>query len=357
MSEHKDRVKPFEQAVNAQKVDAQKGSPSRPRPDPQILASEGEDRFDDFVRRNTFEEAMETAEAPAVVLRSGHAPLKWLIVAVCVLVVTLLSLNAYFTLMDYYGRGWIPGLIATIPMLAVAGTLLWFCGRELRGYWSLRAVDHLRQQASHLQKAREPGDALAFAHRVAHLYRGDADIQARFQAFLEGYSDTHAQAEVLAIFSRDVLRPLDERAYQVITRCGIQSATLTAVSSLASLDMLLSLWRNLRMLRELASIYGLRPGFARNFSLARHALEALAVSGASEIVSDMMAENLGNHVIGALSARLGDGLSNGLMTARLGLIIAAECRPMPFTAQDRHGFRQLRANILRAFREATRRKP
>ena len=69
----------------------------------------------------------------------------------------------------------------------------------------------------------------------------------------------------------------------------------------------------------------------------------------------MVSENIGNHLVGALSARLGDGVSNGLMTARLGLIVAAECRPLPFMAEDRHGFRKLRANILRAARELARR--
>lgn len=347
MSEHKEWIKPFEKGTGAGTDNVS----SQP-PNPRILAAEGEQRFDDLLSRNSFVETPDSEGTPAIVGRSAPRPLKWLIVAICFLVITLLALNAYFTLVDYYGRGWIPGVIVTVPMVAVGFTLLWFCGREIRGYTSLRGVDRLRQQAARLQGVHDQGDALAFAHRIARLYRSDTQVQTRFQTFLEGYSDAHRQAEVLALFSRDVLRPLDERAYRTITRFAIQSATLTAVSSLASLDMLLTLWRNTRMLREVATIYGLRPGFARNLTLARHALEALAVSGASEVASDMMAENLGNHVVGALSARLGDGLSNGLMTARLGLIIAAECRPMPFTEEDRHGFHQLRANILRALRES-----
>lgn len=348
MSERKEWVKPFETTAGDQ---PENGAPDHPSP--RILAAEGDERFDEFVSHNTYQEVPVSETGPKSATQSHAKPLTWLLMATCFLVLTLLGLNGYFTLTDYYGRGWLPGVIVTIPMVAVGMTLLWFCGREIRAYFSLRDVGHLRRQAAHLLEMQDQGRALAFTHRIARLYRRDHAFQVRFQNFLEGYSDTHTSTEVLALFSRDVLRPLDEQVYRTITRIAIQSATLTAVSSLASMDMLLTLWRNARMLREVAGIYGLRPGFSRNLALARHALEALAVSGAGEVVSDMMAENLGNHVVGALSARLGDGLSNGLMTARLGLIIAAECRPMPFNAEDRHGFRQLRANILRAMREAT----
>ncbi|WP_097461372.1 TIGR01620 family protein [Mangrovitalea sediminis] len=356
MSDSNERVKPFDKGA------AEVGkTASMEAPHPGVLASQGDNRFDDYVRNNRFREAPVTETPTKPTRRQGGAPFKVLLGAIAVLTVTLLGLSGYFTLMDYYGRGWIPGLIATIPMLAVVFCLLWLCGREIRGYASLRSVDSLRHSAERLRDdagepldgKRKDRDALTLVHRVAHLYRNDGGVQRRFKAFLEGYSDTHTQPEILALFSRDVLRPLDEEAYRRITRYGIQSATLSAISSFVALDMLLTLWRNMRMLHDVATVYGVRPGFVRSVSLARHALEALAVSGASEVVSDMVAENLGNHLVGALSARLGDGLSNGLMTARLGLIIAAECRPLPFTEEDRHGFRKLRVNILKALKAKT----
>ena len=183
---------------------------------------------------------------------------------VAVLVLTLLGLDGYFILADYYARGWVPGVIATVPMVAVVTTLLWLSGRELRGYLSLRTVDQLSPPGPAVTGREGSGDALALAHRVAHLYRGQPALKARFEQFLAAHSDTHSDAEVLALFSRDVLRPLDDRAYAVISRYGIQSAALTAVSSFAALDMLFTLWRNSRMLREVANVYGVRPGFVRN---------------------------------------------------------------------------------------------
>ena len=38
-----------------------------------------------------------------------------------------------------------------------------------------------------------------------------------------------------------------------------------------------------------------------------------------------------------LSARLGEGVLNGLLTARVGLSAMAVCRPMPFTAKAAPG--------------------
>jgi putative membrane protein len=42
-----------------------------------------------------------------------------------------------------------------------------------------------------------------------------------------------------------------------------------------------------------------------------------------------------------LSARLGEGVLNGLLTARVGLSAMAVCRPMPFGAQKAPGLAEV----------------
>ncbi|MNW13463.1 hypothetical protein D3C71_2114250 [compost metagenome] len=46
---------------------------------------------------------------------------------------------------------------------------------------------------------------------------------------------------------------------------------------------------------------------------------------------------LGHGLASKLSARLGEGVINGLMTARIGIAAMDLCRPMPFRALKRAG--------------------
>ena len=46
---------------------------------------------------------------------------------------------------------------------------------------------------------------------------------------------------------------------------------------------------------------------------------------------------VGHGIAARLSARLGEGVLNGLLTARVGLSAMAVCRPMPFTAKAAPG--------------------
>jgi putative membrane protein len=46
---------------------------------------------------------------------------------------------------------------------------------------------------------------------------------------------------------------------------------------------------------------------------------------------------VGHGVAARLSARLGEGVLNGLLTARVGLSAMAVCRPTPFIAEKQPG--------------------
>lgn len=345
-----DWIKPFE-------VPPDKAPPPRSSepPAPKVLATEGEAEYDKYLQANTFRE--DEAATPTQPVRRKRSPLKWVLVFAAVLLITVLGLDGYFLLRDYYARSWWAGALATLPLAALAISLLWLAGRELRGYLSLRSTDQLRDSANHVRQGlAPPGRAIGLVRQIATLYAGRDDIRPHYDTFLDSHSDTHTDAEVLGRFSRDVLRPIDEQAYALIARHSVQAAMLTTVSPFASTDALLTLWRNSRMIRELATLYGVRPGLLRNVVLARNALEALMVAGASDMIADTASETIGNQVVGALSARLGSGISNGLMTARLGMLVVAECRPLPFTADEQHSFREVRKRIAKAIVETVRKR-
>ena len=64
--------------------------------------------------------------------------------------------------------------------------------------------------------------------------------------------------------------------------------------------------------------------------------------------SDALIQQILGHGIAAkLSARLGEGMLNGLLTARLGLAAIEVIRPLPFTGLSRPTLRDLMSDALR----------
>jgi len=66
--------------------------------------------------------------------------------------------------------------------------------------------------------------------------------------------------------------------------------------------------------------------------LFRHVIAHLAVTGGMAASDGMIQQILGHGIAAKLSARLGEGMLNGLLTARLGLAAIEVARPLPFAA-------------------------
>ena len=81
--------------------------------------------------------------------------------------------------------------------------------------------------------------------------------------------------------------------------------------------------------------------------LFRNVITQLAVTGAVA-AGDSLFQQVGGHGVAAkLSARLGEGVINGLMTARIGISAMDLCRPMPFSALKRPGIGDFMADITK----------
>ena len=69
----------------------------------------------------------------------------------------------------------------------------------------------------------------------------------------------------------------------------------------------------------LAQLYGGRPGLLGMVRLVRHVVGHLAITGGMAASDSLIQQMLGHGITAKLSAKLGEGLLNGLLTARLGL--------------------------------------
>ena len=150
----------------------------------------------------------------------------------------------------------------------------------------------------------------------------------------------------MAIFSANVLATLDKHVYDIVVKNSAIAALLTAMSPMAWLDALLFSWRNIRMIRQIAVHYGFRPGFVGTIKLVKQVLQGMMLSAAADFITDEAAETVGSSVAAILFAKAGQGMANGLLTARLGVQAMRLCRPIPFLPEENPSLRRVRAEMV-----------
>ncbi len=244
------------------------------------------------------------------------------------------------------------GTIGAVLAAVVAVTLLVLTVREVRGFLLLRHIDDIRRLAERVHA--DSADRTAAARAMAELdrlyaHRPDLDwVRARFN---ERRADAADARDALTLFEQEVLRPLDARAQQAIGRTAQATAVFTAISPFVALDILITSWRNLGLLREIAACYGGRPGLAGSLSLMRRVLVNLALAGGLQVGDSFAHDMLGGGMAARVSTRLGEGVVNGLLSVRVGVAAMKLCRPLPFDRAPEPNVRDMAGHIVNELRK------
>ena len=139
----------------------------------------------------------------------------------------------------------------------------------------------------------------------------------------------------MALAERELMAPLDAAAEEHVIRTSRNVAAATALIPLALVDVLAALTGNLRMVREIAGIYGGRAGWFGSIRLMRAVATHLIATGAIAVADDLLGPLIGGGVLAKLYRRVGEGAVNGALTARVGVAAIEVCRPMPFVAREK----------------------
>ena len=221
-------------------------------------------------------------------------------------------------------------------MLAVLAVLAFLAiiGREVAGIWREQKIEHLREAAIDALAVKDHKGAKSIVSDLLALYGGRA-AAAQGSARLKGLTEEIIDADDrLAIAERELLAPLDVQAKRAIAGAAKQVSLVTAVSPRAIVDVAFVIFVAVRLLRTLSRIYGGRPGLFGFLRLAKAAFNHLAVTGGMAVGDSLMQQVLGLGLAARISAKLGEGVLNGLMTARFGLAALSVCRPLPFIREE-----------------------
>ena len=109
---------------------------------------------------------------------------------------------------------------------------------------------------------------------------------------------------------------------------------VTAISPRAVLDVIFVVAQIIRLVRRIAEIYGGRPGLLGLIKLARSIGAHIAITGGMAVGDSLIQQIVGHGIASRISAQMGEGVLNGLLTARVGLSALAVCRPAPFAVVE-----------------------
>ncbi|KQP31111.1 hypothetical protein ASF49_11060 [Methylobacterium sp. Leaf104] len=280
-------------------------------------------------------EIVDAADGVAVpVAPKARAPwLSLLLVALGGLVSLGVGLSVERLIADLFSAAPWLGAVALV-LLAVAGiAFLALVARELSGTWRERQIERVRAKAMEAIATRDHSAAQAVVRDLTGLY-ADRTALAAGRGRLATLGDAILDVDDrIGLAEHELLVPLDRQVRNAIAAAAKQVSAVTALSPRAIVDVAFVIFAAVRLLRRIATIYGGRPGFLGFVRLARAAFAHLTVTGGMAVGESMIQQVLGLGIAARVSAKLGEGVLNGLMTARFGLAAMAVCRPLPFVRE------------------------
>jgi putative membrane protein len=286
-------------------------------------------------------------EAPFVPVQRGFrwGPVFW--TAIGGLVLLGLGLSVARLIEDLFARSDGLGYLGLGFALAAALAFIVVTVREALGLARLATIEHLHRRAAAVLLNDDRAESRAIVQELTKLAHQNPHL-ARARAALAGHAgDIIDGADMIRLAERELMTPLDQEARALVSSAAQRVSIVTAVSPRALVDVLFVFAASLRLIRQLARLYGGRPGALGMIALLRHVIAHVAITGGMAASDSLIQQVLGHGIAAKLSQRLGEGVLNGLLTARLGLAAIDVTRPLPFTALPRPALADLAKDLLR----------
>jgi putative membrane protein len=291
----------------------------------------------------------ETEFAPGAPSRS-RSPVPWSAmfwVSAAGLTLLAMGLGIANLISDLLARSAFLGSVGAALAAVAAAALAAIVTREAFGLARLATIDTLRERATAILGSddRAAGralgrDLIALTRRMPRLAHGRAQLENHLGDIIDG-------RDLVRLSERELMTPLDQEARRLIAAAARRVSVVTAISPRAAVDMFFVLVTALGLMRRLALLYGGRPGALGLMKLMRYAVSHIALTGGMAASDSLIQQLIGHGVAAKLSAKLGEGVLNGLLTARLGLAAMDATRPLPFTALRRPALNELAVALLK----------
>ena len=248
---------------------------------------------------------------------------------------------------DLFARSEGLGFLGLVFAFTATLALIVVVVREAFGLARLAAIEKMHFRAAAVLASDDRAESRAIVQDLLRLEHQNPQL-ARARATLQSHTDDIIDgADLIRLAERELMTPLDQEARRMVSSAAQRVSIVTAVSPRALIDVLFVFAASLRLIRQLARLYGGRPGALGMIALLRHVIAHVAITGGMAASDGLIQQVLGHGIAAKLSQRLGEGVLNGLLTARLGLAAIDVTRPLPFTALPRPVLADLAKDLLR----------
>lgn len=224
------------------------------------------------------------------------------------------------------------GFLAFVAgVLGFGGITVW---RYKNDSNNLQALEKIQLQADRLRGVNDKGNARELIAQMDAFNSGKPQAL-HFENCTRELPDYSNDREVVNHIERSFLQPLDQEAIRRVSMHSLHTGVAIAASPWASLDMFLSLWRSLKMIDEVAQVYGVRPSLVSRIRLLKMVLKNMALVGVSEVLIDQVAEVATLGVSTVIGSRATQGIGASIYTARIGIAAMSVSRPFLFVEEDR----------------------
>jgi putative membrane protein len=266
---------------------------------------------------------------------------------------------------NFFISGFANSPIMTSVYAVILSCLVILASKSVFSEWSalrqFKRREKLKQQAYEVlsqnngmnEQSVSEIDVKTFCQKISENLPCDL-VSEQEKAWQDTLDSQYSDAELLQLYSRLVLTKVDEKAMTEIAKFSTEAVVLVALSPVALIDMLIILWRNLRMINKVALLYGIKLGYWSRIKLIRQVFVNMVYAGASELITDFGSDMIGADLLGKLSGRLAQGLGAGLLTARLGVKTMQLCRPVPF--EEKPKLAHVRKQMLSTIKDLIHRK-
>ncbi len=298
------------------------------------------------------EQAVETAQKRGIVRRSlvSWGGLFWSAASALV----SLGIGLWVTRLvdDLFARSATFGIIALVLAGLMLLALAVLAAREFAAIGRQRHIAKLHQAFAKAHAADDRRLARTLVAELASLYEARADTARARKDVLALRDEIVDGRDLVEIAERTLVAPLDDAAKAAVARAAKRVSVITTVAPRAIIDVAFVLIQAVRLIRQVAEIYGGRPGLLGFLKLVRSVGAHLAITGGMAAGDSLLQQVVGHGIAAKVSARLGEGVLNGLLTARIGVSAMAVCRPMPFVTGGTPNLRKVVPFLFRAERGA-----
>ncbi|SFC86270.1 TIGR01620 family protein [Pseudoalteromonas denitrificans] len=196
--------------------------------------------------------------------------------------------------------------------------------KEYRQLRKLKSNQLQRTEAHRLLHSQQLGEAISWLEKLNKYQKMNG-----FSEFKKTLQVHHTDKEVMTLYCNTLLVKQDEQAQKLINKYALESGLMVALSPIALVDMAAVLWRGSKLIENIAKVYGIPLGYVSRLKLYRLLLKQMLFAGTTELVSDLATTVVSAELAGKISARAGQGISVGILTARIGYKAMELSRPIP----------------------------